>query len=105
MPSQPPETPQSKLPKLDPEAVNHIPAIWAAEFNIIPVAGTRERLRVVCATPLTNEQVEKLKWLCPGIEFDFITDPSEYPDVRKNIRQLIEQCYPEEQVMDVLGID
>lgn len=95
--SQPPETSPNELPQLDPKVVELIPASAAKLFKIIPVEGTPEHLRTVCTSPLTNEQIEHLKFMCPGREFEFSTDPREFPDVRRNIHQLIAYHFPQEE--------
>lgn len=82
------------LTPLDPDVVNIIPAHVASEFKIIPVERTGKIVRLVCVTPLTSEEQETLRFIVPGWEFEYITDPHILPDIRQNIRRVIEHYYP-----------
>jgi hypothetical protein len=82
------------LPVLDARTVQKIPGSLARKFRLIPVKLDGDRLVIVCSQPLTEEDVETLKFMSHREHFEFVTDTQAYPEVRRHLDLLLKLYFP-----------
>lgn len=86
-----------QMPNLDPNVVECVPGAVAKQYGLIPVAQKGDRVIVVCSRPLSDDEKANLEFVANRANFEFVTDPGEYPDVRANLDDLLKRHFPPPQ--------